>query len=143
MALPTLATYEDVLDRTGSSSLDETQVVSLIEDATAMLLSLMGGRYDEGDELQQAALKSVCCNMVARATAASSKAGYGVTQWSQTASSFNEQFTYANPTGDLYLTAAEKKMLGIGRSTAFTVEPSIRPNYSLGSTVEPSGDGDE
>lgn len=38
-----------------------------------------------------------------------------------TAGPFNRSVTYANPMGDLYLTKADRKLLGIGRQRAFTV----------------------
>lgn len=138
MALPTFASYSDITARLNDETLDEDQVEAYIADASAMLYALMGSHYNEDSELQAQTLKAVCCNMVARALSASaSGAGFGVTQWSQTASSFNEQRTFSNPSGDLYLTTAEKKMLGIGRSAVFTVETSIRPGYPLASSIEP------
>lgn len=138
MAIVSFADYSDVCTRLNDSSLDEEQVEALIEDASAMLLALLGSRYDEDDEVQARNLQTVCCNMVARAlTATLNSAGFGVSQHSMTVSSFNEQVSYANPSGDLYLTSLEKKLLGIGASAVFTVEPSIRPGYPLTSSVEP------
>lgn len=129
--MTSFATYDDLCART-DIEVSEEKAEALLGDAAAMLMKLLGRRYDPSDGLQAANLRAVSCNMVIRALSASnSGAGYGVTQWSQTASSFNEQFSYANPTGDLYLTSAEKKMLGIGSSQIFTVEPTIRPNFGM------------
>ena len=36
----------------------------------------------------------------------------GVTQSTQTAGSYSESLSYANPAGDLYLTTSEKEALG-------------------------------
>ena len=109
------AAYSDVCTRMADDTLAQAQVEALLEDASAMLLALLGPHYDAADELQAANLKTVCCNVVSRALAATTTgAGFGVQQHSMTASAFNEQFTYSNPAGDLYLTATEKRMLGIG-----------------------------
>ena len=138
MTVSALATYADVCTRMGDSTLDENQVGALLTDASAILLTLLGSRYDEDDELQAANLATVCCNMVSRALAtAAGSVPFGVTQHSMTASSFNEQFTYSNPTGDLYLTALEKKLLGIGAARVYTLEPTIQPNFTMSSTLQP------
>ncbi|MBQ1449739.1 MAG: hypothetical protein IIZ12_02215, partial [Eggerthellaceae bacterium] len=61
---------------------------------------------------QMQLLKIVVCNMVERAMSTGGDM-YGVTQQSMTAVGFTQQYTYANPTGDLYISKAEKRMLGI------------------------------
>lgn len=52
----------------------------------------------------------VSCDMVKRAMQAG--VDPGVEQTSQTAGSFGIQLKYANPTGDLYLTRADLRLLG-------------------------------
>lgn len=42
-------------------------------------------------------------------------------QVQQTAGPFSQSVSYTNPTGDLYLTKAERQMLGAGGQAAFTV----------------------
>lgn len=44
-----------------------------------------------------------------------------MSQIQQTAGPFSQGGTFTNPTGDLYLTKAERQMLGCGGQTAFTV----------------------
>ena len=69
---------------------------------------------DEDDEGQADLLKMVCCNMVIRAMSAMASDSYGATQMSMTAGPYTQSWTYGNPTGDLYVTRQEKKLLGIG-----------------------------
>lgn len=64
----------------------------------------------EPTEAELRARLIVSCDMVKRAMA--SGLGPAVTQESQTRGPFTGQRTYANPTGDLYLTKADKKLLG-------------------------------
>lgn len=138
MALVELATFEDVAARPGGASLDQEAVEAKITDASAMLLSMMGSRYDDTDDVQAAVLTAVCCSMVIRAlTSYSTDVGFGVSQHSMTAGSFNESFSYSNPTGDLYVTSQEMKALGIKKSRIGTIGLSIRPNFRLRSTIDP------
>lgn len=62
----------------------------------------------------------VSCRMVKRAMA-STVGDAPVTQAAQTAGPFTMSQTYANPMGDLYLTKADLRLLGVGRQRAFTV----------------------
>lgn len=63
----------------------------------------------------------VSCEMVKRAMINSdSAAGVGSTQ--TTAGPFLQSFNYTNPTGDLYVTKAERRMLGCGKARAFTID---------------------
>ena len=89
---------------------EQARAEALLDDASAML-----GAYitvDETDDKQLNLLKIITCNMVERAMSTGGDM-YGVTQQSMTAVGFSQQFSYANPTGDLYITKAEKRMLGI------------------------------
>lgn len=61
----------------------------------------------------------VSCDMVKRAMA--SGIGPAVTQESQTRGPFTGQRTYANPTGDLYLTKADRLLLGCSGQRAGNV----------------------
>ena len=106
--------YADVSDlevrwRTLDESEQERAAV-LLDDASAMLDALI--MVDETDESLMKRLKIVVCNMVERAMSTGGDL-YGVTQQSMTAVGFSQQFSYANPTGDLYITKAEKRMLKI------------------------------
>ena len=89
---------------------EQARAEALLDDASAMLDAYV--TVDETDEKQLNLLKIVVCNMVERAMSTGGDM-YGVTQQSMTAVGFSQQFSYANPTGDLYITKAEKRMLGI------------------------------
>ena len=89
---------------------EQARAEALLDDASAMLDAYM--TVDEADKKQMQLLKIVTCNMVERAMSAGGDM-YGVTQQSMTAVGFSQQLSYANPTGDLYITKAEKRMLGI------------------------------
>jgi len=104
---------------------EQARAAVLLDDASAMLDAYV--TVDETDEQQMKLLKIVTCNMVERAMSTASDDGvdlYGVTQQSMTAVGFTRQFSYANPTGDLYITKAEKKMLHIGGNIGVA-----RPSY--------------
>jgi hypothetical protein len=106
--------YADVSDlevRWRTLTTDEqARAEALLDDASAMLATAV--IVDDSDEQQAALLKIVCCNMVIRSMSTGGDM-YGVSQQSMTAVGFTQQFSYANPTGDLYITKAEKRMLGI------------------------------
>ena len=93
---------------------DQQRAGVLIEDASAMLDGLV--KVDEDDEAQARQLKTVCCNMVIRAMAASMADMFGVSQQSVTAGPYSQSFSYSNPSGDMYLTKMERRLLGISGS---------------------------
>lgn len=126
-----LATVDDLRARwPGPGEVDEQRAEAAIGDATAYILAAVRGLYDPDDALHAAAVRTVCCSMALRAlSAGQGDAGFGVTQFSQTATSFTESRSFQNPTGDLYFTSGERKMLaqamGVGRSRIWAVEPEI------------------
>lgn len=107
--------YADVSDlEVRWRTLDESETAraeALLDDASAMLDACV--TVDESDEQQAALLKIVVCNMVQRSMSTGGGDLYGVSQQSMTAVGFTKQVSYVNPTGDLYITKAEKRMLGI------------------------------
>jgi len=71
------------------------------------------------DETCDAVMDTVIYAMVQRSMASTADdAMAGVRQRTQTAGSYSENFTFANPSGDLYLTAMEKQALGISKKYA-------------------------
>lgn len=107
------ATVEDVEARWRTLTSDEeARAETLLDDAAVILNGLV--TVDTSDESQAAALLMVSCNMVIRAMVASGSAAYGVDQLSATMGPFGQTAHFANPNGDMYLTKAEKKLLGIG-----------------------------
>lgn len=97
----------------------------LLGDASALIRvevpDLVGRLFADPPTIDEDVLRLVACAMVKRAMLAGSTAD-GVSQQSQTAGPFSQQFTYANPMGNLYLTKAERKLLGAGAQSAFTVD---------------------
>lgn len=96
---------------------DVAKVEALLEDASAFLegqyVRRTGRKYEECDNaVFDSNAKAVCVAMVSRAVAASGALA-GVTQQSQTAGSYSASYTYANPTGDLYLSRSDLKRLGL------------------------------
>ena len=96
---------------------------ALIDDASAMLEQLVD--VDESDEAQAELLKIVCCNMVIRAMAASGYDTFGASQMSITAGPYTQQMTYANPSGDMYLTKMEKRLLGVTTGYIRSIRPMM------------------
>lgn len=98
----------------------------LLLDATAKIVSMCksaGVAIDETDEIQAHNLKAVTCEMVKRAML-SSVDNAPATSYTQGAGGYTETISYANPTGDLYLTSAEKILLGIKAQRIFSIRPS-------------------
>ena len=112
------ATVADYAARCGPvEDVDEGRVDALLEDASAYLRGAyrrhMGTRYLAGaNQTFDENVKAVCVAMVARAVNAPG-AMAGITQQSQTAGPYSSSFTFANPTGDLYLGRSDLKRLGL------------------------------
>ena len=128
MTAPVFATVEDLEARWRPLSEDEqARADVLLADASAYIASMMsaaGASYTDPDDLLESALRSVTCNVVKRAM--DSPGGYtGLTQYTQGAIGYSESMSYANPNGDMYLTKAEKRLLGIGTGTFGTVRPAV------------------
>ena len=107
------AEVSDIESRWRELSTDEqARAAVLLDDASAMLTQLVD--VDETDEQQAALLKTVCCSMVTRTMSATESDSFGASNMSMTAGVYSQSWSYANPSGDMYLTRLEKKMLGIG-----------------------------
>lgn len=109
------ASVDDLQARYRTLDADEqARATALLADASFILraeFARAGKTYDETDEVMANNVSMVCCAMVKRVLANGIAGDY--TQYSQTAGSFNEQYTFANPQGDMYLTAAERRILGL------------------------------
>lgn len=70
--------------------------------------------------VSEATLRAIACAMVKRAMI-SGLDNAGLSSSQETAGPFSQTWSYANPTGDLYLTRTEKQRLGQGRQRAFTI----------------------
>lgn len=106
---------------------EEPRAEALIGDASAMLSALVD--VDESDTDQADLLKTVCCNMVIRSMSATASDAFGVSQATITAGPYSQSFGYANPSGDMYLTKLEKRLLGITTSYIGTIRPMMRGEH--------------
>lgn len=104
------------------STAEQDRAEVLLDDAAVYLSALVD--IDPNDQQQEDALRSVSCSMVQRVMGADIDA-YGVSQASMTAGSYTQSMTFSNPSGAFYLTAFEKRMLGIASSKLGTIRPKV------------------
>lgn len=116
-----LATPSDYEARYGPAE-DPARVSALLDDATALILA-QGVRPDPSDEVLTANLARVCCAVAHRSIAAGRYAG--LSSVSQGAGGQSASVSVYNPGGDLYLTASEKRALGIGGGSFGAILPHI------------------
>lgn len=108
------ATASDVQDRLLNHTLSDaecTWVTVMLDDASAKLAAHVD--VDDTDGAQADLLRMVACNMVIRVLNPMLSQTIGVTQASMTAGSYTQSMTFANATGDLYISREEKAQLGI------------------------------
>ena len=124
------ATIADLESRWRTLTSDEQIVALTLLDDAAVLIDSMG------TPSSSAAALIVSCDMVRRSMSMSQADTYGLSQASMTAGPYAQQLTYANPTGEMYLTRTERKMLGfLGGAIGFA-----RPAYGR---LEPEVDADD
>jgi hypothetical protein len=122
----------------------------LLEDASVQIRSEVPDlkvRIEAGDsDLLSAAIR-VECAMVKRAMA-NGDDGVGVTSAQETQGPFSQTFQFANPSGDLYLTKAERRLLtSSGGQRAFTIDqggtgvPYILDELAYARIASPNADG--
>jgi len=101
---------------------EKTTAEVLLQDASVEVRSALkrAGIDTTADDFDTDAAKIVVCGMVKRSMIAGDNSP-GVTTAQETTGPFSRSFTYANPTGDLYMTKREKQLLGIGLQAAFTI----------------------
>ena len=113
----------------GEDETDDEKPFAQVGDLEARWHALTGEEYNRAEALLADAsdlirttcprgpaptpprLKRTACWAVKRAMQAGPDMS-GVTQSTQTAGSYSESLSYANPAGDLYLTTSEKEALG-------------------------------
>ena len=113
------ATVSDLQSRWRPLSDAEQARATVLLDDAALRIDSCVPPPDEMTSQEQRARLVVSCEMVKRAMAAG--VGVAVSQESQTRGPFNASVTYANPAGDLYLTKADKLLLGLGGQRAGNV----------------------
>ena len=113
------ATYVDLEARWRTlSTAEQARADVLLGDASQLIVDL---RPDLASHVSAATLEAIVCAMVKRAMQGPVDLD-GVTQTQQTAGPFSQGVSFANPSGDLYLTKGEKQRLGIGVQRAFSID---------------------
>lgn len=119
------ATVEDLEAGWRPLTESEQDVATTLLDRAAVYIDSFV-TVDFSDEHQAAVLKAVSCSMVQRAMIATESGAFGVTQQTISADIYSQTQSFSNPTGDLYFTKDEKRMLGIGaKSYLLNVRPVI------------------
>lgn len=118
----TLADLESVCQ-----NLDETQRKRA--EKLLALVSAVLRRQCDWQEIEPDVLALVTCQVVARTIQTTTEAPIGVKSESWTASPFGGSVSYANPTGDIYLTTFERKLLGIGACEVIAVNQQTEHNH--------------
>lgn len=103
------------------SEAEQERAEVLLEDASVYLDALV---TIDGTEEQEAILERVSCSMVQRVMSADVDT-FGLSQTSMTAGSYTQSMTFANPSGDFYLTGFEKRLLGIASAKLGTIRPKV------------------
>ena len=109
------ATIEDLERRWRPLDAAEIDKASALLDDAAVMLDAMMASYGVQD-VSDDALKAVSCSMVRRSMALSESGMYGISQGTISADIYSQSLTYANPTGDMYLTSNERRMIGLNGS---------------------------
>lgn len=120
MALtPPFATTSDLTARWRTLTAGETtRAATLLADASQMILDEDTRGVLDNFTTATSTLVRIVCNMVIRAMSAPIADGPPVSQQSMGMGPFSESYTFANPTGDLYLTKSERRQLGFSRQRA-------------------------
>ena len=125
MAFATVADLEARMGRELTSD-EEAQASVLLDDAAAMLTALIGF-IDPDDAIQAQNLKQVSCSMVKRSMMSGTSGAFGVDEATATMGPFSQRVQYANPAGDLYVSKAERAILGIGKAMVGGIRAKVRP----------------
>lgn len=132
------ASVEDYEARYGTVT-DAQTLEACLEDATALMQAALEARgIDWRDPSEEYAdrLMRVCRQVAHRALDASPAgtdyAPYGVTQASQSAGGYSVSYSFGNPYGDSFLSASERRMLGLAGSFVYSIEPDISPRRGRG-----------
>lgn len=119
------ATVEEYEARYGTVT-DTQTLQACLEDATALIASYLdaaGVDADSPDEELADRLMRVCRQVAHRSLdSGAASVPFGVSQASQTAGGYSLSYSFSNPNGDIFLTAAERRMLGLGGFRFRTIE---------------------
>ena len=114
------ATVDDYQARYGEVD-DAKRLALLLDDATAFISSQPGFVRNPDDSTQVANLVRVACAVVHRSLSAGDLAG--IQSYSEGAVGYTASVTPYNPSGDFYLTKAERRSLGISGGRVGMTDP--------------------
>ncbi|MDU1018173.1 MAG: Gp19/Gp15/Gp42 family protein [Clostridium perfringens] len=118
------ATVSDLEARwRGLSEAEQGRAAVLLGDASALIRDTIPG----WGQVSNQTLLAICCAVVRRAMSVDVDLPDGVSSFNETAGPFTQQMSFANPTGDLYLTRAEKARMGVGVATAASIDLVEQP----------------
>lgn len=117
------ATVEQLESRWRPLTPGERSRAAVLLDDAAVRLDAAYPPSDPATAHELAVREIVSCEMVKRAMAGPEGLdGVGVTSLQMGAGPYQQTTQFSNPTGDLYLTRADKRLLGGGVQKAFTVD---------------------
>lgn len=104
---------------------EATHADAQLDKASRMIRALAKGidARIAADLIDPDLVADIVCTMVKREMTAPSDLE-NVSATNQQAGPFGQTLSFANPSGGLYLSKAEKKLLGIGGQQAFTIDPT-------------------
>lgn len=130
------ATVSDLESRWRTLSDSEKVTATARLDDAAVILDAYCPPSDPVTDQEAAVRKIVSCDMVKRSMAAGDvSGGIGVTSLQQGAGPYQGTMQFANPSGDMYLTKGDKRLLGCGVQAAFTV--SMTDWAAVGAASDP------
>ena len=83
-----------------------------------------GIAVDEDDEEYMAVLSDVCIDVTHRAVGTDADVPFGANQFGETTGSVTWNFSLANPYGDMFLTAENRRDLGLNKSRGRMLHPA-------------------
>ena len=123
MAIVPAANAEDYISAYGNVA-DTDRLNTLLYRATVLLVG-WGYEADLENERLTEIAKTVACNMVNRVLSSDPTGeGFAVKQLTQNATPYSMSYTLANPNQDMYITAAERRALGLGRIKVSQIRPA-------------------
>lgn len=114
------ATLDDYEARYGAPA-DPERTKTLLGDASVLIASQPGFDAEAGGETRRAALVAVTCSVVNRKLISGSYSGFSSV--SQGAGGQTASVAVYNPSGDMFLTRQERRMLGIGGGRVGATDP--------------------
>lgn len=111
------------------TSAESTRAAVLLADASAQIrvecpdidTRITTQEGASAPELDPIVPERVVCDMVKRAMLAAVDQP-AMANYQQTAGPFSQSGTFVNPTGDIYLTKNERRLLGCSKARAFTID---------------------